>query len=1134
MQSKRLRKKGLQSKKKYNTGGTVGCPNPPCPPGYDNRVQTLLASGMWEQGPNGELLRRSPEELNQQAFEKASKEAMGQLAVEDPATFAPTTSGFMTPERKTYLETRAGKLTPEEAREYGTVSFDPFEGPNIAFGFAAGAFPADPIGLIIGQGLGRLAKGYKALKNPRVMPVMEEARMEASIQGLRDRFNIGTGHVVDGKTMNPQLLREMAIKDLIGESTDAGRIARANQLIDKAIEDAMPQAIETVMRRSEGNLLDIPVDTRRPEVDRVRMRFLGPNSKLWQQANKDGFIPVNQLAQMSNSMSDLEKSVFEGALARVPIYDKKGQLLTGKELNKASNDIMNTYMQLKGGNASATFDPRYRINLNQLKGLTETTYDNVNPIRTIEIAEGQEDLFGSKIDQVRKSEGRSLFTPESERPFSGSDYSDYGLGRIGYGSLDSESSKTWAIGSDVIRSNTNHFGRGELAHFRTFVNDAPTTLAHNIPGTEITFMGASSGLRSGTSISGSGPGAGGGRIEWYPDMSKVPSGLGITGRGGTLNFFDGGPARMLEDAISSDLVRSEPVSYLSEMNGFNNSMARSQNETRRIMTSINSIQVRGGTLIENDFKIKNLYDFASDPNRRAAVDALLIHDSTKRLINSNFDQLINFGKLEEAAMGSLKANTNLIAPPTKNLAPLQVFKGSRNLLDVMAFDRHGDGNYFHKINQANYEDIRERAEGDFSFGSWSTASGDQDLAYLLNKNNEHTLPRLRQQAMDLFDDQKKALLKIIEDTPGLSGVDADISQTFNSVSSQGVKKISDLRGRSSNIFDEMERYSSEAEDIAYELSEAYNNTLGNLRRELGEGNAMFGGGAAFQQQLKNQAVVRVQELFPKKFANLKQAILNMEMARVQGDQTMQAAYREMLEISDDLLSRMPRLAEVSQNAEKEYVDKLLQSPMANDYYDIVESQNEVRFFANNILKDEQGAMKIPGLFERVNNTPDKGKFFVSEIQSDYVQRANMSKLKDKSVINAYTRGSQEDDLGNRLTAKGVEPQLDSFTKNWRTKTIQQAVLKGREAGKNEILFPTYKTADRIQNWQGSKNEGVVGSGNRITYQGMDKHIQKATGIKPTKYTDEKGNEWWMIKMDPNQKYEFPDFKYGGKIRLKKK
>lgn len=1130
MQSKRLRKKGLQSKKKYNTGGTVGCPNPPCPPGYDNRVQTLLASGMWEQGPNGELLRRSPEELNQKAFEKSSKEAMGQLAVEDPATFAPTTSGFMTPERKTYLETRAGKLTPEEAREYGTVSFDPFEGPNIGFGFAAGAYPADPIGLIIGKGLGRLAKGYKALKNPRVMPVMEEARMEASIQGLRDRFNIGTGHVVDGKAMTPQLLREMAIKELIGKSTDAGRIARANQLIDKAIEDAMPQALETVMRRSEGNLLDIPVDTRRPELDRVRMRFLGPNSKLWQQANKDGLIPVRNLNQSMKDMSEMEKYVFEEAVFRAPVYNKKGVLLTGKELTDAQNAIISAVGRRGVGpsieeSAEGIGDiSGYKINLNQLKGLSEEATATRSPIRTFEIAEGQEDVFGSKIDQVRRS----------ARTFSGSNYSDYGLGRIGYGNLDSESSKTWAIGSDVIRSNTNHFGRGELAHFRTFVNDGPTTLTDNIPGTEVEFRGTAAGLRTGTAIARTGGGAGGGRIEWYPDMSRVPSGMGVTRRGGTLSFFDGGPARALEDAISSDMVRSSPVDYLSEINAFNNSMARSGAKTRQIITDINSIQVNGGTLIENNFKIKNLYDFASDPNRRAAVDALLIPDSVKDLINSNFDQLINFGKLEKAAMGSLKANTNLIAPPVKNLAPQKVFKESRNLLDVMAFNRHGDGNYFDKLNQANYETIREIAESDFSFGSWSTATGGEDLAYYILKNNEHTLPRLREQAMDLFDDQKNAILKIIENTPGLSGADAEISRAFNNVSSQGVKKISDLRDTSSNIFDEIERYSSEAEDIAYELSEAYNSTLNSLRRELGEGSAMFGGGDAFQQQLKNKAVVRVEELFPEKLANLKQAILNMEMARVRGDQTIQAVYREMLEISDDLLSRMPRLAEASQNAEKEYVDKLLQSPMANDYYDILESQNQVYNFANYILTDEQGAMKIPGLLQKINNTPDKDKFFVSEIQSDYVQRANMTKLKEKSVINAETRSSQEDDMGNRLTPKGVEPQLDSFTKNWRTKTIQQAVLKGREAGKNEILFPTYKTADKIQNWQGSKNEGVVGSGNRITYQGMDKHIQKATGIKPTKYTDSQGNEWWRIKMDPNQKYEFPDFKYGGKIRLKKK
>ena len=168
MQSKKIRKKGLQPKKRYFAGGTVGCPNPPCPPEYDNRVQALLASGMWEQGPNGELLRKSPEQLNQEALEKSTQQAMGELAVEDPRTFAPTTSGFMTPERKTYLESRAGKLTPEEAREYATVSFDPFEGPNLAFSFAAGATPLDPVGQIIGRGLTAAGQGWRALKNPRV------------------------------------------------------------------------------------------------------------------------------------------------------------------------------------------------------------------------------------------------------------------------------------------------------------------------------------------------------------------------------------------------------------------------------------------------------------------------------------------------------------------------------------------------------------------------------------------------------------------------------------------------------------------------------------------------------------------------------------------------------------------------------------------------------------------------------------------------------------------------------------------------------------------------------------------------------------------------------------------------------
>ena len=921
MQSKRLRKKGLQPKKRYFTGGTVECPNPPCPPNptITQPVSPELdVTGLpSDQGvikpqqagipPNAAWMYQAmPSFQNPEGMQAAAKwteenplsspqglnlmgmlNSMGMKALALPVPGTAHIAGglavgdvfnayllkegvegfqrdipefFDNPsfEGLKNLGIDALQVLPGSLGLYSNVVKPAADIIRSGRSYFAGEKAAqtldvpfqnvdhlvDPVKMALDQLKRTVRKPMSIVKDPVPVPIMKEARMEASIQGLRDRFNIGTGRVVDGKAMTPQLLREMAIKELIGESTDAGRIARANQLIDKAIEDAMPKAIETVMRRSEGNLLDIPVDTRRPELDRVRMRFLGPNSKLWQQANKDGLIPVRNLNQSMKDMSEMEKYVFEEAVFRAPVYNKKGVLLTGKELTDAKNAIISAVGRRGVGpsieeSAEGIGDiSGYKINLNQLKGLSEETTATRSPIRTFEIAEGQKDVFGSKIDQVKKS----------TRMFSGSNYSDYGLGRIGYGSLDSESSKTWAIGSDVIRSNTNHFGRGELAHFRTFVNDGPTELTDNIPGTEVGFHGAAAGLRSGTSISGSSSGAGGGRIEWYPDMSRVPSGMGVTGRGGTLVFFDGGPARSLEDAISSDMVRSSPVAYLSEINNFNNSMARSGNETRRIITEINSIQVNGEPLVKNDFKIKNLYDFASDPNRRAAVDALLIPDSMKDLINSNFDQLINFGKLEEAAMGSLKANTNLIASPVKNLDAQKVFKESRNLLDVMAFNRHGDGNYFHKINQANYKTITEIAEGDFSFGSWSTAGGGEDLAYLLNRNNEHTLPRVREQAMDLFDDQKKAIQKIIENTPGLSGADAVISETFNSVASQGVKKISDLRDTSQDIFNEIERYSSEAEDIAYDLSEAYNNTLGNLRRELGGGNAMFGGGDALQQQ----------------------------------------------------------------------------------------------------------------------------------------------------------------------------------------------------------------------------------------------------------------------------------------------
>ena len=205
-----------------------------------------------------------------------------------------------------------------------------------------------------------------------------------------------------------------------------------------------------------------------------------------------------------------------------------------------------------------------------------------------------------------------------------------------------------------------------------------------------------------------------------------------------------------------------------------------------------------------------------------------------------------------------------------------------------------------------------------------------------------------------------------------------------------------------------------------------------------------------------------------------------------------------------------------------------QDQTALDYYDILESQNRINRAANgvreNVVSGDIDSPELRGIFL---DSPDADRFYVSEIQSDFVQRSRGSKSGEMSV-----RSSVLDN--KKSTRKGERMELDSFQKNWRTKTIQQAVLQGRKAGKNEILFPTYKTADNIQGWSGSKDTGAAGAGNRITYQGMDKHIRKATGVKPYKVVDPKGNEWWAIKLDPEQKYEFPDFRHGGRFRLRKR
>ena len=124
------------------------------PQGGSEVAQRMLDSGNWRLGPNGELIRVSAEEANQAAFQQ-SREAV------NPSRYSATESGFMTPERKQYLENLDRELTPEEAREYATVSFDPFEGPNALFGLVSGSTPVEPFGVILSKALSKAGQFIK-------------------------------------------------------------------------------------------------------------------------------------------------------------------------------------------------------------------------------------------------------------------------------------------------------------------------------------------------------------------------------------------------------------------------------------------------------------------------------------------------------------------------------------------------------------------------------------------------------------------------------------------------------------------------------------------------------------------------------------------------------------------------------------------------------------------------------------------------------------------------------------------------------------------------------------------------------------------------------------------------------------
>ena len=1253
MQSKKIRKRGLQPLKRYQGGGVTPCPNPPCPPDNEtgNAAQLLVDSGAWMLTPDNRLVRRDATEVampvpgetrllpgvyptdqgvikpepagvppnaawmyqsmpafqNPEGMQAAAKwteenplsspqglnlvgmlNAMGMKALALPVPGTAHIAGGLTVGDvfNAYFLKEGIQGLREDIPEFqqnpswggaGNIGIDVLQTlPGAAGLYQNVAKPSaelmrawrnyigpfvqdaetidlgeamimgeqaiapqtagftDPVKEIIGKGVKTTKDAMSVVKRPP-LPIMEEARIEASIQGVREYFGMELGNDYIGETMTPEKMRQLAIKQLVGPNPNPGQLERANQAIDEAIESSMPQAIETVMRRSEGNILNIPVDTRHPQLDRVRMRFLGPNSKLWQQANKEGLIPVTNVKQAMSNMSEMEKAVLEEAIFSAPVYNKKGVLLQGEELRNAQDAIISAVARPGMGpsieeSAEGIGDiSGYRINLNQLKGLTETTSYTSSPVRTMGYVQGTENYFGSKVDPM-------IFDSKQAGTAQANSWSDYGLDRIGYGFDNPVRSRTFIIGSDNYQTNISHFKRGELSHFRTFTNDRPKPIAKSVQGMS-RYMSIDFNQRYNQIRYGQGLRPNIGTMEWHPDMSRVPSGLGIS-RGGN---FTPNP-NLGKNAIK---IALEPENYgLTHVSGatnaFLNEVQDARTYARTLINEAERMQDYGKPLVEAEDMYKAVYEFAKRPDMVDIIKANVPDPKDQDLLIGYLDNFAEAGKKEANSFYRLKNPGS----PFDEVEQIPKLGTQQEALSTTldAIDQSGlTGNI---VSKSNPYYMLQNTDGMRTSGMWDT---------IYNSSLQDT-----DGDPGWWSDMTSDLHNSLETYYGVPGGDIGAVMTLKErflreLADRRVNLKSRIRPKSPEFASQNAVYSEQVErikdyekEIEVSLNTFYSLTqdaymssdfLQNARKTIYDRLIKTNTDPSISMnQLYKQSVEEVERRHPYHIRDLKGKLAEMNDALHEG-RRISNTYGEILkETGEPMRGNITNEVNGSINEITEQMNSALQQPGLNSYYEVLESENQMHTHLSSIRTLLEDIDDVPGLSQPikgpVNN--EKNRYYVSEIQSDFVQMANEE---GTNIIPTATDGSHNTASvysTDRLTKKGSDPTLDSFAKNWRVKTIQQAVLQGRKAGKTEILFPTYETADKIQAWSGSKDTGVVGSGNRITYQSMNKHIQKATGIKPSKVKDSKGNEWWMIKVDPDQKYEFPDFKQGGIIRLKKK
>ena len=1274
MQSKKTRKRGLVSKKKYNLGGSVECPNPPCPPNDKSRTPSdiLLGSGAWELTPENQLVRRDATEVAMPSLSDRARLLPG-LYPTDQGTIRQEPSGVPPNAAWMYqampaFQDKGGMAAAAKWTEKNPLSSP--QGLNMmgmlnSLGTRALGLPIP--GTAIGglQGseltLGHIfnayllnegAEGFKrhvpeffndpsweglknlgidalqvlpassALYSNVVRPAREVIRSGRSyfagdkpaetldipfqfvddvvdpVKGALNQLKTTVQKPMSVITRPPSLFsvaqaRQRAVDDILDSYAVAGGlqtsvtlnrhsmdelddIARAyaakknldfetarSSILDD-IEKQTSKHYEEVLRNLPGSLIGRPYDTRYPEGgNRIRMRFLNPNSKLWQQASKDGMISLTPLSKSlsSNDLSDLEKIVLKESIFASPVFNKSGQPLEGEELAKAREDIT----AFLNGDISQKAVNGYRLNLNFLKGSSEQSTFIQDPIYTMELdPESTETYFGLGLQG--RPYGRS-YTVDKKVP--SVTYQTYGLGRLG---VNYENPTTYIVGTDYHASYMSHFKRGEMAHFRTFdqpdgnllpnaINGRDILEGYNLYGRaringELTDVGRIPMLPQGEDVV---------RIFHSPKETPVFSIVGGVGSITTENF----------DASNRLFERFVNDASLFKQSGIFNLKAESTLAPEEIASrgSREVFQLHGiqplldlGTFLSDledmvELTISQAVEFAdfsadywnngksSITNTSKALKTFEPGGSTGKYV-AEAVEAYEQGLINESQKNILIDNFNIID---------RLIRLEKQLLSI--------GGSIDRFDEWTIQEKMLELHPEFNGLSDSQLAGkikfSSQLAMHYSRNDLYSdfTRRYNKPLSKLFTDMGYDFFKIDLSKPvnlqdrwlgldsNILGMKQYMDQAYQDLApnradpSKNDRRLLDLDHLAFGPYDKtllenlnksqrnyalrMSMHLSAAFEKANNLNQAwYKITQLNPDASYMEIEALF---EEFTQQ--NIDTIKMIENSLERFSK----------SLVEGQNV---AYSFLGNISNEVSKGIEKHGHLFENGQRytiESVNNLLGDPKYTLVPELLGIHKQIKSsfsIISDFLDDFDGKV-VPTLSSELFNQPDR--FYVAEIQSDFSQKA---KAVQHALDSKYATPRSGDyrspysstDSGNDLyyTEKGLDPYVDSFAKNWQIKVVQQAVLKGIEKGKNEILFPSPKTAQKVQNWPDGYEKDPKYKALYDTYNNIQKTIQKATGIKPTKFTDEAGNEWWLIKVDPKQSYEFPDFKYGGKIRLRKK